>query len=124
MLENNILFLKDHLEKLKNDKFKEIDDYFDNINRNMIILKKNFDETKSNIENYYNRYNKFFNIKYVNENINISEQNKQVMFAVLHVKSWVLLIIDSLSYIVLLSFVLSLPFVISKICGLPLLLNN
>ena len=31
MLENNILFLKDHLEKLKNDKFKEIDDYFDNI---------------------------------------------------------------------------------------------
>ena len=75
MLENNILFLKDHLEKLKNDKFKEIDDYFDNINRNMIILKKNFDETKSNIENYYNRYNKFFNIKYVNENINISDQN-------------------------------------------------
>ena len=75
MLENNILFLKDHLEKLKNDKFKEIDDYFDNINRNMIILKKNFDETKSSIENYYNRYNKFFNIKYVNENINISDQN-------------------------------------------------
>ena len=74
-IENNISFLKNYLDELKADKFKEIDEYFDKINKNMNKLKKSFDEMKMKIENYYNRYNKFFNIKYVNEKINISDKN-------------------------------------------------
>ena len=74
-IENNILFLKNYLDELKTDKYKEIDEYFDKININMNKLKKSFDEMKIKIENYYNRYNKFFNIKYVNEKINISDSN-------------------------------------------------
>ena len=74
-IKNNILFLKNYLDELKTDKYKEIDEYFDKININMNKLKKSFDEMKIKIENYYNRYNKFFNIKYVNEKINISDSN-------------------------------------------------
>ena len=70
-IEKNISSIKSYLDEIKIAKYKEIDEYFENINKNVILLKNRFDETKNKIENYYNRYNKFFNIKYINEKINI-----------------------------------------------------
>ena len=67
----NISYIINHLHDLKNKKYQEIDNFFDKIHKNMNNLKKKFDEMKSKIETYYNRYNKFFNIKYINEKINI-----------------------------------------------------
>jgi len=72
-IEKNISFIKHYLDDVKEIKFKEIDDYFDRINININKLKNKFEETKNKIENYYDKYNKFFNIKYVNEKINVSD---------------------------------------------------
>ena len=72
-IEKNISYIKHYLDDLKIIKFKEIDEYFDKINININKLKNIFEKTKNKIENYYDRYNKFFNIKYVNEKLNISD---------------------------------------------------
>jgi len=72
-IEKNISFIKQFLDDVKKIKFKEIDEYFDRINININKLKNKFEETKNKIENYYDKYNKFFNIKYVNEKINVSD---------------------------------------------------
>ena len=74
-IEKYIEFFKNYLDEVKNSKFKEIDDFFENSENNMKNLKKNFVETKRSIENYYKRYKKFFNIDYISkENNNNSEE--------------------------------------------------
>ena len=78
-LENNISYLKHHLDELKISKFQEIDEFFEKTDNNLKNLKHNFVEAKNFIENYYNKNKKFFNINYKNEvNNDIIEEEEIV----------------------------------------------
>ena len=74
-VEKSFLYIKQYLDELKNIKFREIDDYFEKTNNNLINLKNNFIEAKNFIENYYNKNKKFFNVNYNNNEKNNNTNN-------------------------------------------------
>ena len=67
-ISNSIIQLKEELDIIEKEKYKEIDQFFEEIKENYINLKKNFIKTKECIENYYNINKKFFNINVVSSN--------------------------------------------------------
>ena len=78
-LENNISYIKHHLDELKIAKFQEIDEYFEKTNNNLKNLKNNFVEAKNFIENYYIKHKKFFNINYKNgTNNDVIEEEEEI----------------------------------------------
>ena len=73
--------IKEELDKLRNIKFKEIDNFFEENEKNLIKLKKEYLDVRKNIEEYYKINKKFFNIikegKEENEKENLN--NKDVI---------------------------------------------
>ena len=55
--------MKESLDKLKEKKFNEIDIFFEENEKNLIKLKKEYLTTRKNIEEYYQINKKFFNIE-------------------------------------------------------------
>ena len=72
IFKNNIIAsieeLQKELDNLKNEKIKEIDIVFEEIEKNLKTLKNNFCEAKLSIEDYYNRNKLFFNITTIHSN--------------------------------------------------------
>ena len=72
IFKNNIIAsieeLQKELDNLKNEKIKEIDIVFEEIEKNLKTLKNNFCEAKLSIEDYYNRNKLFFNITTIYSN--------------------------------------------------------
>ena len=62
-LTNSIESLKDELEKLKNRKMKEIDDFFEQTDGYLQNLNKKFINLKEDIENFYKKNEEFYNIE-------------------------------------------------------------
>ena len=79
---NSINSLKDELEKLKEKKFQEIDNFFEETDKYLLELKDKYNNVKKSIEDYYNKNKKFFNIQISkeinneNENINDLKEKK------------------------------------------------
>ena len=75
--------IKEELDKLKNIKFKEIDNFFEENEKNLIKLKKEYLDVRKNIEEYYKINKKFFNIikegkeENEKENLNIKDDIKK-----------------------------------------------
>ena len=72
---NSINSLKDELEKLKEKKFQEIDNFFDETDKYLLELKDKYNNVKKSIEDYYKNNKKFFNIKIIKEINNKNENN-------------------------------------------------
>ena len=71
-ISNSINELKNTLDTLKNNKFKEIDTIFNKLKNNLLSLKNNYLKTKKVIEDYYSTHKDFFNIEFQN-NIFLNE---------------------------------------------------
>ena len=67
--------LKNSLDNLKINKFKEIDIIFNKLKNHILELKNNFLKTKKTIEDYYTSNKEFFNIEKLENN---SEINKEI----------------------------------------------
>ena len=62
-LTNSINTLKNELDKLKEKKFKEIDNFFEETEKYVLDLKTQCINVKQSIEDYYKNNKKFFNIE-------------------------------------------------------------
>ena len=81
-ISNSINEIKNSLDILKNNKFKEIDIIFNKLKYNILELKNNYIKTKKTIEDYYSINKDFFNIFAEKENnkININTLNNNGIF--------------------------------------------
>ena len=82
ILKNNLITsieeLQKELENIKNEKIREIDLVFEEIEKNLKLLKNNFCEAKLSIEEYYNRNKLFFNITTMHSNsTEITKENEE-----------------------------------------------
>ena len=73
-LTNTINTLKDELDKLKEKKFQEIDDFFEETNKYLSDVKNQYLKVRQSIEEYYKVNKKFFNIE-INKDINEDMMN-------------------------------------------------
>jgi len=60
--------IKESLDKLRDNKFNEIDIFFEENEKNIKKIKEEYLITKKNIEEYYEINKKFFNIELINDN--------------------------------------------------------
>ena len=80
MVNSSINLLKDELDKIKEKKNQEIDNYFEETDKYLLELKKKCLNTKQSIEDYYKINNRFFNVSIsnnlksnVDKNINLKD---------------------------------------------------
>ena len=60
--------IKESLDKLRDNKFNEIEIFFEENEKNIKKIKEEYLITKKNIEEYYEINKKFFNIELINDN--------------------------------------------------------
>ena len=72
---NSIESLKNELDKVKENKFSEIDAYFDETDKYLLDLKNKYYNVKKSIEDYYKINKKFFNIHISKEAKNYMNTN-------------------------------------------------
>ena len=77
-INNYIDKMKEELDKLRDIKFNEIDIFFEENEKKLIKLKKEYLEMRKNIEEYYETNKKFFNIE-INNNENEDSKNEDVI---------------------------------------------
>ena len=73
-INNFIDKMKEELDKLRDIKFNEIDNFFEENDKKLIKLKKEYVEARKNIEEYYDINKKFFHIQ-INEDKDEDESN-------------------------------------------------
>ena len=78
-LTNAINCLKNELDKVKEQKLKEIDNYFDETDKYLLDLKNKCSNVKQSIEDYYKVNKKFYNIKIIKDPDNnlLSQTNEK-----------------------------------------------
>ena len=81
-LANAINCIKNELDKVKEKKLKEIDNYFDETDKYLLDLKNKCSNVKQSIEDYYKVNKKFYNIKIskdLDTNLSVNTNEKQEM---------------------------------------------
>ena len=76
---NSINNIKEKLDNIRIEKFKEIDNIFTQIKANFMEVKNNYLQTKKTLENYYDYNKNFFNIDIKNIDTEEMKKNSEIL---------------------------------------------